>query len=106
MFVHQKELDRVARLDETAPRPRRGVADRIIGLVGGLLGKMPSSVRTPLWHSGRYLLRILSPGRESGGVRIDSLVDEGLLPADSRAIEIQRELHDVERIVGEFYRVR
>ena len=106
MFVHQKELDSVARLDVTVPRLRRGAADRIIDLVRGLFGRMPSSVRTRLWHSGHHLLRILSRGRESVGVRIDSLVEEGLLSADSRVIETQRELHDVERIVGEFYRVR
>ena len=79
---------------------------RIAKVAWHLIDNLTSSVGIYLKRIWRRVMRLLRRGRDTSLVHIDSLVDEGLLPADSLTEGLYAELEEVEQIVLEFHRAR
>ena len=95
-----------SRREVSAPTQALFSHHRIAKVARHLIDNLTPSVGICLRRIWRRVLRLLRRGRDASLVHIDSLVDEGLLPADSLTEGLYAELKEVEQIVLEFYRAR
>lgn len=109
VFTAFKEADRKAKESRGAvPAPTQNLFryHRIAKVAWNLVNHHMPPVGICLRRMRRQVRRLLQRGRDTSLVRIDSLVDDGLLPTDSLTEGFYAEMKGVERIVLDFYRVR